>query len=103
MEPLELTRSISMRRLLLGAAVTLALTAVSAGEQAHHVVLRSPEIAGPVANTTPLKHQDHGYPYNATPIDLARLGYVEEEFFLSGTANRYNTPSGERGSVIDVD
>jgi hypothetical protein len=92
-----------MRRLLIGAAVTLTLTAISADEQAHHVVLRSPEVIGPIANTTPLRHPDHGYPYNATPIDLGRLGYVEEEFFLAGTANRYNTPAGERGSVIDVD
>ena len=92
-----------MRRLLVSAAVTFALTAVAVGEQAHHVVLRSPEVTGPVPNTTPLRHLDHGYPYNATPVDLARLGYVEEEFFLAGTANRYNTPSGDRGSVIDVD
>jgi hypothetical protein len=92
-----------MRGLLVGAAVTLALTAVAAGEQAHHVVLRSPEVTGPVANTTPLRHTEHGYPYNATPVDLARLGYVEEEFFITGVANRYNTPAGERGSVLDVD
>jgi hypothetical protein len=92
-----------MRRLLIGVAVTVTLTAVSAGEQAHHVVLRAPEVTGPVTNTTPLRHPDHGYPYNATPVDLAKLGYVEEEFFLAGTANRYNTPAGERGSIIDVD
>ena len=92
-----------MRRLFIGAAVTLTLTAVSAREQAHHVVLRSPEVTGPVANTSPLRHADHGYPYNATPVDLAKQGYIEEEFFITGTANRYNTPPGERGSVIDVD
>jgi hypothetical protein len=92
-----------MRRLLVGAAVTLALTAASAREQTHHVVLRPPDVTGPVANTTPLRHPDHGYPYNATPVDLAKHGYVEEEFFITGMANRYNTPAGERGSVIDVD
>ena len=92
-----------MRRLLVLAAVTLTLAVVTADEQTHHVVLRSPEVTGPVANTTPLRHPDHGYPYNATPIDLASLGYVEEEFFLSGMANRYNTPAGQRGAVIDVD
>jgi hypothetical protein len=91
-----------MRHLLMSAAV-LTLTAVAAGGQAHHVVLRAPEVTGPIANTTPLRHPDHGYPYNATPIDLAKLGYVEEEFFIAGMANRYNTPAGERGSVIDVD
>jgi hypothetical protein len=92
-----------MRRLLVSAAVTLVLTAGAAGEQAHHVVLRPPDVTGPVANTTPLRHPDHGYPYNATPVDLARHGYVEEEFFLTGMANRYTTPAGGRGSVIDVD
>jgi len=93
-----------MRRLLIvGAAVTLTLAAVSAREQAHHVVLRAPDVTGPIANTTPLRHPDHGYPYNATPVDLARQGYVEEEFFITGTANRYNTPAGDRGNVIDVD
>ena len=84
-----------MRRLLIiGAAVTLTLAAVSAREQAHHVVLRAPDVTGPVANTTPLRHPEHGYPYNATPVDLAKLGYVEEEFFIAGMANRYNTPAG---------
>jgi hypothetical protein len=92
-----------MRRLLIGTAVTLTLTAVAAREQAHHVVLRPPDITGPVANTTPLRHPDHGYPYNATPVDLAKQGYVEEEFFIAGVANRYNTPAGARGSVIDGD
>jgi len=92
-----------MRRLLTGAALTLALAAGAAGEQAHHVVLRPPQVTSPVANTTPLRHPGHGYPYNASPFDLARQGYVEEEFFLSGRANRYTTPAGARGSVIDVD
>jgi hypothetical protein len=92
-----------MRRLPIAAALFLTTAAVSSGEQAHHVVLRPPDVTGPIANTTPLRHPDHGYPYNATPVDLGKQGYVEEEFFLIGTANRYNTPSGERGSVIDVD
>jgi hypothetical protein len=92
-----------MRGLLIGAALTLTLAAVSAREQAHHIVIRSPEVIGPVANTTPLRHPDHGYPYNATPVDLARAGYVEEEFFITGAANRYNTPPGERGTFLDGD
>ena len=59
------------------------------------------KVAGPVKNTTALKNPAHGYPYNAAPMDLARLGYVEEEFFIEGTANRYNTPAGQTGSVMD--
>ncbi len=60
------------------------------------------KITGPIALTTPLRDPAHGYPYNATPIDLAGRGYVEEEFFIEGTANTYNTPPGQTGSVKDT-
>jgi len=56
-------------------------------------------VTGPVALTTPLRDPAHGYSYNATPIDLAKQGYVEEEFFIEGKANSYNTPNGQAGSV----
>lgn len=84
-------------------ALAIALTVVAVRAQNTHVVLQPPTVTGPVAQTTPLRNPDHGYPYNATPVDLARQGYVEEEFFLSGVANRYNTPAGARGSVLDTD
>src|SRR5580700_10845122 len=58
-------------------------------------------VTGPIASTTPLRDPAHGYPYNATPIDLANQGYVEEEFFLEGRANSYITPAGRVGSVKD--
>jgi hypothetical protein len=32
--------------------------------------------------------------------DLAKYGYVEEEFFLEGTANRYTTPAGATGAIV---
>jgi hypothetical protein len=84
-------------------ALTIALTVVAVRAQNTHVVLQPPTVTGPVAQTTPLRHPEHGYPYNATPVDLGKQGYVEEEFFLSGIANRYNTPAGSRGSVLDTD
>jgi hypothetical protein len=58
-------------------------------------------VTGPIASTTPLRDPAHGYPYNATPIDLAKQGYVEEEFFLEGQANSYITPAGRTGTVKD--
>ena len=57
------------------------------------------KVAGPVANTTPLRDPGHGYSYNSTPVDLAKQGYVEEEFFIEGTANSYVTPAGQVGTV----
>src|SRR4029077_14487882 len=48
-----------------------------------------PKVTGPVpvtAESRPFLGADHGLP----PIDLAKLGYVEEEFFVSGAANVYD-------------
>jgi hypothetical protein len=90
-----------MRRLFAALTIALMLASVSARQQAAHVVIQAPAVTGPIANTTPLRSPEHGYPYNATPVDLAKQGYVEEEFFIAGVANRYSTPAGDRGSVLD--
>src|SRR5207248_3718218 len=37
------------------------------------------------------------------PLDLASLGYVEEEYFFSGTANVYNTPTLATGTIVSSD
>jgi alpha/beta hydrolase family protein len=75
---------------------------VASRAQNTNVVMSPPTVSGPIAQTSALRSPDHGYPYNATPIDLAKQGYVEEEFFLSGMANRYSTPAGQRGTVLDT-
>ena len=64
--------------------------------------LPSVTVTGPIALTTPLRDPAHGYPYNATPLDLAKPGYVEEEFFIGAQAVTYNTPPGQTGSVKDA-
>jgi Alpha/beta hydrolase domain len=88
-----------------GMSVAIACVVVIVAQpraQNTNVVIQPPMVTGPIALTTALRSPDHGYPYNATPIDLAKQGYVEEEFFLSGEANRYSTPAGERGTVLDT-
>ena len=62
------------------------------------VQLPTIKVTGPVALTTPLRDPAHGYPYNSTPLDLAKHAYVEEEFFIEGRANSYNTPAGLTGT-----
>jgi len=59
-------------------------------------------VTGPVKLTTAVKDRAHGYPYNSTPVDLAKYGYVEEEFFVEGKANSYDTPAGLTGTVKDA-
>src|SRR5258708_29231141 len=36
-------------------------------------------------------------------MDLAKRGYVEEEFFIEGKANTYDTPPGRTGGTKDSD
>src|ERR1700689_1245259 len=61
------------------------------------------EVQGPIAATVPAGDPSHQYPFFSALEDLKGRGYVEQEFFITGTANRYNTPDGQTGSVIDGD
>jgi len=89
-----------VRAFIVGCVMFVALGSIAARQQPP-VNVPAPSVTGPIALTTALRDVAHGYPYNATPMDLAKLGYVEEEFVLQGTASRYNTPAGETGSVAD--
>jgi hypothetical protein len=42
----------------------------------------------------------HNYPFFATDIILSNYGYVEQEFFFSGTANTYATPAAGKAAEI---
>ena len=55
-------------------------------------VVPTPQVTGPIPYVA-LGTADHNYPFLATDMNLASRGYVEEEFFYSGTANRYNAQS----------
>lgn len=39
--------------------------------------------------------------YSATGIDLTSNGYVEEEYFIEGRANRYSNPEMESAEILD--
>src|SRR5687767_4097886 len=60
-----------------------------------------PLVTGPIPATAPPGDPSRDYPFFATNHDLAQWNYVEEEFFIEGTANRYTTPSRATGSIID--
>ena len=61
----------------------------------------NPVVTGPIAAKTAPGDPAHGYPFFAAMDDLKARGYVEQEYFYSGTANRYETPEGATGKVID--
>src|SRR5262245_24819866 len=87
-----LTASIAMFPLLTGASPQQTAAAIPS---------EMPTITGPVKNTTALKNPGHGYPFSATSVDLKKAGYVEEEFFIEGKANRYLTSPTANATVVD--
>src|SRR5690349_10500487 len=62
-----------------------------------------PLVTGPVTAKSAPGDPAHDYPFFAALEDLKARGYVEEEFLVSGTANRYETPEGATGKVLDGD
>ena len=66
-----------------------------------HVSVPVPTVTGPIAWTAQPPDASHGYTFNHTFLDLAKAGYVEEEFFVEGTANQYKMLPEATGSVLD--
>jgi len=58
----------------------------------------APEVVGPIRSAAADGNAEHDYPFLSDADWLARYGYVEEEFFLAGEANRYHP---ESGAVVD--
>jgi hypothetical protein len=63
----------------------------------------NPTVAGPIKSEGTPGVAAHNYTFFATNHDLASRGYVEEEFFIQGVANRYNTPAQATATVVDKD
>ena len=60
----------------------------------------APAVTGPIANTSPVGAPAHGYPFLATDVDLAKAGYVEEEYLISGQASRYTITGTNTATVL---
>ena len=77
-------------------ALLLAGTAPASAAEAERiegtVVTPLPSVTGPIPVTAG-SHPFNGAAHTLTPIDLSRRGYVEEEYFVSGTANVYDWPA----------
>jgi hypothetical protein len=95
---------------ILGVAIAVFLTAsaaalVSAPASAASIEVSSPippetttspgvgpaTITGPIPSTAKPGDPSHNYVFYSTPFDLRKVGYEEEEFFISGTATRFNS------------
>jgi hypothetical protein len=85
-------RSISDRAFVSLAALALTLAAVPLTLEAQRV-FPNPTVEA-VPFTTPVDAEARNHPFYSQAEWLAPHGYVEEEFFLAGTANRYDVAAG---------
>lgn len=58
------------------------------------------EIVGPI-EADPPGHPSRNSIYAASAIELTANGYVEEEYFIEGTANQYSNPELANGEIVD--
>lgn len=56
------------------------------------------DISGPIEATAP-GDPSRNFIYNTSAIELTANGYLEEEYFIEGTANRYSTPELATGEI----
>ena len=78
-----------MRTILAAICVAVLATAVTQAQNSRPATTPLPKVTGPVAVTAdsrPFLASADGLP----PIDLGRLGYLEQEFVVSGVANVYD-------------
>lgn len=81
-----------------GAALLLGFYCCNTGMAA----VPNPTVMGPIPATAAPGDPSHSYPFFSTAFDLAAYDYVEEEFFLEGFANHYDTTNPlANGSIID--
>ena len=58
------------------------------------VINKLPAVEGPIA-VTENSHPFCAMKYSRESLDLSSFGYLEEEFFLAGTANVYDTDEAD--------
>jgi hypothetical protein len=83
----------------LSVAFTVALLSLPLAAEA---AVPNPTITGPIPATVTPGDPSRDYPFLATDVNLAQHGYVEQEYFMQGTANQYTTPAGATGAVIST-
>jgi hypothetical protein len=95
---LKVKESIMLRSnfLVTAAIVALALSFTATPALAQ---VPNPTVIGPISETVPPGDPSHDYIFFTSGI-VDDFGYVEEEFFIEGTANQYDTPSLATGTVI---
>jgi hypothetical protein len=63
----------------------------------------NPTVIGPIPSPGKPEDPNHAYIFYTTPMDLRKVAYVEQEYFVSGTATRYSVPAaGTPGDAAPI-
>src|SRR5690348_2612968 len=82
---------LSLNRKLMSAVTTgVALLGLLVGPDRASAAVPNPTVTGTILSLAAPGDPSHNYPFFSTTVDLAKVGYVEEELFFGGTANTYN-------------
>src|SRR3954466_5053206 len=65
-----------------------------------HAAIPNPSVTGPIPSPATPGDSSRNYNFFASDHSLALHGYIEEEYFIEGTANRYNTPNLATASIV---
>src|SRR6202795_4519420 len=85
--------ALSRLRLAFPSLATSLVAVVALAASLASAQVPNPTVTGPIAQPVAPGDPSHNYIFFTSNHDLAGHGYVEEEFFIQGTANRYNTPN----------
>lgn len=77
-----------------GATVSLTIAISAAG------TVPTPAVTGPIAAVS-VGDASRDYPFFASVVDLKARGWVEQEYFIEGTANRYAIQGQATGTIRD--
>jgi len=72
----------------------------SATTAAPAVATSVPQVIGPIASTAAPGDPSHDYVFYSTPMNLSKVGYEEQEYFIRGVATRYNATNPNAASPI---
>ncbi len=83
-------------KVMLGAMIALVAIPLAAS------TVPVPQVTGPISAPDVPGTPSHNYIFFSSNHELAAHGYIEEEFFIQGTASTYNMPDGKTGTVKET-
>ncbi len=96
------TRVAALGVLVAAALVAALFTATQIRASGGAATVSSPAVQGPIPSTAKPGDPSHNYIFYSTPMNLKKVGYVEQEYFISGTATRYTIPTSSTENATAI-